>query len=138
MSGSDYNCIYIVPLCFNGRLFVIMAGHMLISARQFMHATNASALREQLPGGRQHGQPDKSCRDKAISNSHRSYRGRFRNILSICGMLGSTVGKSDFTWKAIMPQGHQEYGEHLREPSYPVTLGLHSARPIMTENNQKD
>jgi hypothetical protein len=115
-----------------------MAGHMLISARQFMHARNASALREQLPGGRQHGQPDKSGRDKAISNSHRSYRGRFRNILSICGMLGSTVGKSDFTWKAIMPQGHQEYGEHLREPSYPVTLGLHSARPIMTENNQKD
>jgi hypothetical protein len=53
-------------------------------------------------------------------------------------MLGGTVGKSDFTWKAIMPQGHQEYGEHLREPSYPVTLGLHSARPIMTENNQKD
>ena len=36
MSGSDYNCIYIVPLCFNGRLLVIMAGHMLISARQFM------------------------------------------------------------------------------------------------------
>jgi len=53
-------------------------------------------------------------------------------------MLGGMVGKSDFTWKAFMLQGHQEYGEHLHEPSYPVTLGLHLARPIMTENNQKD
>ena len=36
MSGSDYNCIYIVPLCFNGRFLVMIAEHMLISDRQFM------------------------------------------------------------------------------------------------------